>query len=82
MFVESFAVPWPCGYGAEPSVVERFGAYQPHHPGNRLRPTIYLADAAGRVLWHDGQARPRHLRDARAILADLTAAIERALAEE
>jgi hypothetical protein len=81
IFADSFEVPWPCGYGAELSTIGEFGAYQPDRPGYEVLPTIYLADGSGRVLWHDEQARPRHRKDADAIVTELNAAIERALAE-
>ena len=82
MFVDSFDVPWSCGYGADLPTLAAFGAYQRDRTGYEVQPTIYLADAEGRVLWHDGQARPRHQKDAAKIVTELNSEIERALRGE
>ena len=88
LFVESFDVPWPCGYGAELATIAEFGAYSSermsanYNPGYEVTPTIYLADSTGRVLWHDGQARPRHLKKPRELTAELRTEIEKALRGE
>ena len=47
-----------------------------------VTPTLYLIGPKGRVLWDDGQARPRHREDTQALLRRLDAEIERALANE
>ena len=92
-FVTEFDVPWPNGFGASPAAVARFGAYSTdrmfadYHPltpdfhdGHELNPTLFLIGPDGRVLWNDAQARPRHTKDAAGVVADLNAAIRRALA--
>lgn len=84
-FVEQFSVPWSCGYGSTLQALARFGAYTTermsgnYNPGYEVSPTLYLIGRKGRVLWNDGQARPRHLKDSAALLRDLDAEIERAL---
>jgi hypothetical protein len=86
-FAQQFAVPWPCGYGASHGSIARFGAYSStrwspaYHPGHEVSPTLYLLGPDGRVLWNDGQARPRHLTRPQALVRELELAIERALGQ-
>jgi thiol-disulfide isomerase/thioredoxin len=90
--VESFAshaqIPWSCGYGASLESLSQFGAYSTErfvgnfNPGHEVMPTIYVIGADGRILWHDEQSRPRHLKDTETLLRDLEAEIERLLAIE
>jgi thiol-disulfide isomerase/thioredoxin len=84
-FVDEFKIPWPCGYGTSLRMFSRFGAYNPERSvanftrGLEVTPTLYVFDAEGRVVWHDAQARPRHLKESAALLRDLEAELERLL---
>lgn len=84
-FVEQFGVEWPCGYGATVEELARFGAYSAeratstYNPHQEISPTLYLIGPDGRVLWHDGQARPRHQEAPADVVRDVEAAIEREL---
>src|SRR5262245_18610870 len=84
-FVEQHSIPWPCGYQSRLEDIAKFGAYTTEritpafNPGTEVSPTLYLIGPDGRVLWNDGQARPRHLKDATALMLDLDTEIERAL---
>lgn len=90
--VEQFAsqanISWPCGYGASLKSLSSFGAYNPDRflknapPGYEVTPTLYVIGADGRVLWHDEQGRPRHLKDSNTIVQELEAEIERLLTLE
>jgi thiol-disulfide isomerase/thioredoxin len=90
--VENFAthanIPWPCGYGASLESLSRYGAYCPtrmskmYNPGYEVQPTLYVIGADGKILWHDDQARPRHLKRSDALLQDLEATISQLLAAE
>jgi hypothetical protein len=86
-FVKAFGVPWPCGYGATLPFLGRLGAYSArrmsanYNPGYEVGPTIFLIGADGRVVWNDGQARPRHLKESKALVREVDAAIDRALAD-
>jgi thiol-disulfide isomerase/thioredoxin len=51
-------------------------------PRYELSPMFYVIGRDGRVLWHDGQARPRHTRTLPELLQDLEDAIERGLATD
>jgi hypothetical protein len=77
-FAREFSAPWPCGYGAAPESVARWGAY---NPGREVSPTLYLVGPGGLVLWCDGRGRLRHVPGPERE-AELEAAIERALAGE
>jgi hypothetical protein len=85
-FAPATPVPWPCGYGVEREQIARWGAYSAEFlsagwgTGYEVRPTLYLLGPGGRVLWCDGQARPRHLGDAAELLRRLNGAIDLALA--
>jgi hypothetical protein len=85
-FVATSSAPWPCGYGVSLEQIARWGAYSAEflsagrNTGYQVRPTLYLLDASGRVLWCDGQARPRHLGDAAELLRRLEGALDLALA--
>jgi hypothetical protein len=85
-FVERFEVPWPCGYGAGLGALARFGAYSTdrmsggYNPGQEVSPTLYLIGPDGRVVWHDGQARPRHRAAPAEVIREVRAAIEAELA--
>jgi hypothetical protein len=87
MFVNSFLLPWPCGYGATLLFMGRIGAYnrpgrsRNHTPGYVVIPTLYLIGPDGRVLWNDGQARPQHTKEGEVLVRELDDAIERALAD-
>lgn len=84
-FVEQFGVEWPCGYGAPLSALARFGAYTTertgpaYNPHQEVNPTLYLLGPDGRVVWNDGQARPRHRGVPADVMRDVEAAIEREL---
>jgi hypothetical protein len=86
-FVKVFAVPWPCGYEATLPFLAQLGAYSAKqmsatsNPGSEVRPTVYLIGADGRVLWNDGQARPLHTKQSEALVREIDAAIDRALAD-
>jgi hypothetical protein len=88
MFVEQHAIPWPCGYGTRLEAIGRFGAYTTdrmtpgYNPGMEVSPTLYIIGADGRVVWNDGQARPRHLKDSAALVRELEDEIESALEEQ
>lgn len=82
VFAEQFGIPWPCGYGATLRYLSRLGAYRPDLPVYEVSPTLYLIGPDGKVLWHDDQARPRHLKDSKTLTRDLTAEIERILASD
>jgi thiol-disulfide isomerase/thioredoxin len=80
-FVRSFAVPWPCAYGATNQTLARFGAFNPDSTmhGYEVKLTFYLVGADERVLWNDGSARQRH-QSPDLVLRELEDQIERALA--
>ncbi len=84
-FVEQYDIPWPCGYGSPLEAIARFGAYsrdrmtENYNPGYEVSPTFYIFSADHRVLWHDGQARPRHLKDSETLIRELDAEIEHQL---
>lgn len=88
MFASQAKISWPCGYGASLKSLSGFGAYDPDRflagsvAGYEVTPTLYVIAADGRVLWHDGQARPRHEKQTDTILQELEAEIERLLAVE
>ncbi len=78
LFAEHFSVPWPCGYGATPQILSRFGA----HTGQKqygVWPTLYLIGPDGRVVWSDGGARPSHRIDPNNLAHELDEHIEHAL---
>lgn len=52
---------------------------QAYNPGSEVSPTFDLLGPGGRVEWHDGQTRPRHLKAPAAVVADVEAAIGRRL---
>ena len=87
-FVDQFAIPWPNGYGAPLETIARFGAYSTErmsdyfNPGYELSPTLYLIGPDGRIVWHDGQARPLHTLEPAELVEELDAAIARALATD
>jgi hypothetical protein len=84
-FVETFSIPWPCGYEATMETLDRFGAYstEPIAQGFNVLPTLYLIGPHGRVVWHDAQARPHHMmKDAASWLGDLDSEIQHYLATE
>jgi hypothetical protein len=81
-FVESFDIPWPCGYGARMEDVVEYGAYDPHRPTFEVLPTIYIMDSAGHILWDDNHARPRHRMGPESLMEELSSAIENALQAE
>jgi hypothetical protein len=57
------------------------GIYSPYPtPGYELRPTFYLLDGEGTVLWSDESARPRHV-ETQVMFAELAEAITQALDE-
>jgi len=83
-FAKAAPVPWPCGYGLSAEQVARWGAAsraaaRAAGAGYGLRPTLYLLGPDGRVLWCDGQSRPRHHGDAAEQLRRLDEAITHAL---
>jgi peroxiredoxin len=84
-FVEQNAIGWPCGYGAALEDIARWGVYNPsrfsgtYDPGYEVSPTLFLIGPDGRILWCDGQARPRHSAGEAELLRGLGDAIEAAL---
>jgi hypothetical protein len=85
LFVESFAIPWPCGYGTTLEQLGQFGAYSTdrmsdsYNPGYEVTPTMYLIGTDGQILWHDQQARPHHLKSSAELLQEVDREIERQL---
>jgi thiol-disulfide isomerase/thioredoxin len=85
-FADRFGAGWACGYGTPLEAVARFGAYsgelmtESYNPGYEVHPTFFVLGPDGHVVWHDDQARPRHLKTPGAVVRDLEAAIERQLA--
>jgi thiol-disulfide isomerase/thioredoxin len=88
LFAEQFAIPWPCGYGATHESLARYGAYSTdrlsptYNPGYEVSPTLFIVSAEGRILWNDGQARPRHLKTSGVLMRDFNAALEKLLVDE
>ena len=82
IFVDRFAVPWPCGYGAK-ETIGRFGAYKIHNIqwGYETKPTLFLVDARGVVRWCDNQGRTLH-GDPAAYVRNLEEQIEQILAAD
>jgi hypothetical protein len=84
-FAEQNSIGWPCGYGVALEDIARWGAYEPYrfsrtyNPGYEVTPTLFLLGRDGRILWCDGQVRPRHTEDAAELLQRLDDAIEAAL---
>ena len=92
-FVNAYAIPWPCGYGATPEEIALLGVYSTermsrfyhpgldnYHVGHEITPTLFVVGPNGHILWNDRQARPRHLKDAAGVLQELTEQVEHALA--
>jgi len=88
MFADQSQIKWSCGYGASLESLSQFGAYtskwmtETYNPGYEVQPTIYVVDADGRILWHDNQARPLHLKLPEEVVQDLESELERLLAVE
>jgi peroxiredoxin len=80
LLVSRFSIPWPSGFGASDQTVEAFGALRREALEGRheLNPIVYLIDPDGRILWTDGNARPKH-EDFRAVCLELDREIEAAL---
>ncbi len=65
------------------SFVRRFSIPWPCGYGAApVTPALYVIGPDGRLLWDDGQARPRHRGDCEDLLRELDGEIERALAGE
>jgi hypothetical protein len=84
-FVDQFAIPWPCGYGVALKEIARWGVYSQagmfsnYQPDFAVKPTLFLLSSERRVLWCDGQMRPRHIKDTQELLRQLDNAINAAL---
>jgi hypothetical protein len=84
-FVEQYGIGWPCGFGVPLADLARFGVYDPSRrsresdPATEIYPTVFLIGPDGRVLWHDGQGRPRHRVDNDTWVWELDEAIEQHL---
>jgi hypothetical protein len=81
-FIETFSIPWSCGYGTKTGTIARFGAFAP--PAGVIGfevPTLYLIGPDGRIRWNDRRARYRH-EDPDLLLKELESEIERALAPQ
>jgi thiol-disulfide isomerase/thioredoxin len=80
-YVEDFQARWPHGYGASLEMIDALGARETGQPtpGYDVRPTLYVVDGNGKVLWCDEHLRYLH-QPPELIQAALEQALEKALA--
>ena len=76
-FAAAAGAKWPHGYRVPPAAIARLadGSGQ----GRTVMPAMYLVGPDGRVVWTDGQARPRHRIPPDEVVRELVAAVEEAL---
>lgn len=73
-FVHDYRVPWPSGFGADRREIASLGAANDNVPvpGYDVKPTLYVVDGAGRVLWCDEHVRMDHYdRSKRKLISEI-----------
>jgi thiol-disulfide isomerase/thioredoxin len=59
--IARFSIAWPSGYGSPDGTINAYGALRLEaRPGREINPIVYLIGPDGRILWSDGNARPKH----------------------
>jgi len=83
-FFKTHQIPWANGYGATRKTISSLGAGNPDMgmvPGYEVKPTLYVVDGDGRVLWCDNNhSRMDHDdKDKQKLISNLEAALTKHL---